>query len=186
MGGQNFLSERQVAAILLISGGIIFAVGGILFTGRTIWKWPIGQTPEFLRWERGFVIAALLVNVLGLVLLENLLRAAGDSLIARLAMVTYLIGAMVIVVAETSYLSNREWVYSQIVLYVVLALLAQAAFGVALLQTGLVARWAGWATIIWNLVWLVVLPIATPRDMYYPALHHAAPLLIGIALLMKS
>lgn len=147
MDGRTLLSERQIAAILLISCGIVFAVGGILFTGRTIWKWPIGQTPEFLRWERSFVIAALLVNVLGLVMLENLLHAAGDSLIARLALVTYLIGAMVIVVAETSYLNNREWVYPQIVLYVVPAFLAQATFGVALLRTGLVAGWAGWATI---------------------------------------
>lgn len=85
-----------------------------------------------------------------------------------------------------SYLNNREWVYSQIVLYVVLAFLAQAAFGVALLRTGLVAGWAGWATIIWNLVWLIVLPIATPRDMYFPALQHTAPLIIGVALLVRS
>jgi hypothetical protein len=32
-------------------------------------------------------------------------------------------------------------------------------------------------------VWLVALPVFTPRDVYFPVLHHAAPLLIGIALL---
>jgi hypothetical protein len=74
---------------------------------------------------------------------------------------------------------------TQFVFYVVLALLAQAAFGVSLLRTGLVAGWASWTTIAWNLVWLVVLPLASPGGMYYPALHHFAPLLIGIALLTR-
>ncbi len=183
MDGQSLLFERQIAAILLIACFLIFVVGGILFTGRAIWKWPVGQTAGYLRWERGFVVAALLVNVLGLALLEDLLRAAGDSIIAQLALVTYLIGAVVVIVAEMTYLHNREWVYPQIVLHVVLAFLAQAAFGVALLQTGLVASWAGWTTIIWNLAWLVILALASPRNMYFPALHHVAPLLIGIALL---
>ena len=180
------LSERQLAAILLIACGFIFAVGGILFTGRTIWKWSAAQTPEFLRWERGWVLAALLVNVLGLALLENLLHAGGNSSFARIALVTYLIGVTVVVVAELSYLHNQEWVYPQIVFHVVLAFLAQTAFGVALLQTSLVPSWAGWATIIWNLAWLVILAIASPRNMYFPALHHVAPLVIGIALLLGT
>lgn len=181
----NIVSERRIAALLLIACGVIFAVGGSLYTGRALWKWPAGQTTGYLRWERGFFIAAVLVTVCGLVLLEDLLRAAGDAVIARLGLVTYLVGAVVVVVAETTYLHTREWVYPQIVCYVVLALLAQAAFGVALLRTGLVAGWAGWATIVWNLGWLVVLPIASPRDLYYPALHHTAPLFIGVALLAK-
>jgi len=184
MNGQSLLAERQITAILLIACFLVFTVGGILFTGRIIWKWPAAQTPSFLRWERGFVIAALLVNMLGLVLLEDMLRTAGDSIIARLALVAYLVGAAIVMVAEMSYLHNREWVYPQIVLHVVLAFLAQAAFGVALLQTGLVASWAGWTTIIWNLAWLVILTITSPRNMYFPALHHVAPLIIGIALLV--
>jgi hypothetical protein len=183
MDGQNLLAERQITAFLLISCGLIFTVGGILFTGRTIWKWPAAQTPEFLRWERGFVITAVLVNVWGVVLLEGMLRTAGESIISRLALVTYLIASVVVMVAELAYLHNREWVYPQIVLYVVLAFLAQAAFGVALLRSGIVMPWVGWATIAWNLACLVILVIASPGNMYFPALHHVAPLIIGIALL---
>jgi len=191
MNGYTLLSERQITAILLIACAVIFMVGGILYTGRAIWKWPASETIGYLRWERGIVILAVLVTAFGLVLLENLLRVAPASrgiagVIARLGMVTYLIGAVVVVVAETTYLHNRQWVYPQIVLYVVLALLAQAAFGLSLLQTGLVPGWAGWATLIWNLFWLVVLPIADRNNMYYPALHHAAPLVIGIALLTSA
>ena len=186
MNGLALLSDRQITAILLIACGLIFTVGGILFTGRVMWQWPASTTPGYLRWERGSVILAVLVTAFGLVLLEDLLRTAGDSVVARLGIVTYLIGAVVIMVAETSYLDNRQWVYSQTVLYVLLALISQAAFGLSLLQTGLVPRWAGWATLIWNLFWLVVLPIAARRDMYYPALHHAASLIIGIALLTSG
>ena len=186
MDGQVILSERQIAAGLLILSGLVFAVGGILYAGRAFLKWPAAETPDYLVWERGFIIASVLVNVLGLVLLEGLLRGAGDSIIARLGMVVYVFGAVIVVVAETSFLSKQEWVYGQIVVYVVLALLAQAAFGVALLQTGLVPGWVGWATIIWNLGWLIVLPIVTPGNIYFPALHYAAPLMIGIALLVKG
>src|SRR5437763_17151528 len=118
MDGQSLLAERPIAAILLISSGIIFAVGGFLYAGRAIWKWPSAHTPEFLRWERGFIILALLVNVFGLVLLEDMLRASGEGLISRLALVTYLIGAVVVVVAELSYLHNRDWVYPQIMFHV--------------------------------------------------------------------
>lgn len=182
------LSKRSGAASLMILGFVVFGVGGILYTGRAMWQWPAGQTPRYLLWERGFVIAALLLNVLGLVLLEAMLH--DDSSMARLGMVTYVFAAVIVVVAETTYLSKREstreWAYPQVVLYVVLAFLAQAAFGVALLQTELVAGWAGWVTIIWNLAWLVILPIFSPRDIYYPVLHHVAPLLIGIALLAQG
>ncbi len=184
--GQVASFERQIAAGLLILGGLVFAVGGILYTGRAILKWPAAETQGYLVWERGFIIAAVLVNVLGLALLEHILRVAGDPLIARLGLVTYLLAAVIVVVAETSYLSKQEWVYAQVVVYVVLALVAQAAFGVALLGTGIVPGWVGWATVVWNLGWLVVLPIATPGNIYFPALHHAAPLLIGIALLVRG
>ncbi|MBI5931304.1 MAG: hypothetical protein HY862_18500 [Chloroflexi bacterium] len=186
MGGTDLAPERQIAGVLLIAPMFIFAVGGILFTGRAIWKWPIGQTPVYLRWERSFVVTALIVNVLGLVILEGLLSAAGDTIIARLALVSYLMSAVVVLVAEMSYLHNRDWAYPQIVLHVVIAFLSQAAFGAALLQTGLVASWVGWVTIVWNVAWLVVLAIASPSNMYFPALHHVAPLFIGISLLIRA
>jgi hypothetical protein len=139
------------------------------------------------------VIVAVLLTVLGLALLDDMLSrisSADDFAIARLGMVTYAFGAVIVVAAETTYLgkreSTREWNYSQVVFYVVLAFLAQAAIGAALIQTELVAAWVGWATIIWNLAWLAILSILSPHNMYYPALHHVAPLIIGIALLVQG
>jgi hypothetical protein len=69
--------------------------------------------------------------------------------------------------------------------FVVSAFLAQAIIGAALLQAGLVAAWIGWVCILWNIAWLVALPLISPRDIYYPVLHSITPLLVGIALLIR-
>lgn len=177
------LSTRTIAASLLILCFIVFIFGGVLFMGRAFWGWPIDHSQ--MSWERGLIIAAVLTTALGLALLEDLLRTAGESILARLGMVAYLFGAVIVVVAETTDLGGRGLVYPQIVLYVVLAFLAQAAFGAALLRTRLVAGWAGWGMMIWNLGWLLVMVIVRPSDMYFPVLHHVAPLMIGIALLTQ-
>lgn len=76
--------------------------------------------------------------------------------------------------------------YPVIVVAVVLALLGQALIGGGLRQGRLLASWIGWATTLWNLAWLVALPLFTPRDIYFPVLHHTMPLLIGAALLRRS
>jgi hypothetical protein len=186
VNGMNSPGVQIFTGSLLIFGSGIFSVGGILFTGRAIWKWPVGETPGYLRWERGFVITSVMVAVLGLTLLERMLEAAGDTILAPLGMVTIFTGAVLVIVAETISFSKREWLYAPIVVYVVLAFLGQVAFGVALLQTGLLSGWIGWATVIWNLAWLVILPIARSHNIYYPWLHHAAPLLIGIGLLWRG
>lgn len=182
---QNLFSERRLTASLLIFCGIVFLAAGYLFTARAIWKLPTAQTELHLRWERGIVIAAFLISVLGFALLENLLRDAGERVFARLALAIYLISAAVLVVAETNFLGNRGLMYPQIVAQVVLAFLAQAAFGAALLRTGLVASWAGWAAVLWNIGLLIIMPIFYPQNMYFPWLHYVAPLIIGIALLIR-
>lgn len=184
MDFQSLIAERRIAASLLILCSVVFVVAGFLYTGRAIWKWPAGETPLYLRWERGLVMAAFLISVLGLVLLEDLLRNAGDAVLARSALALYLISAAVLVVAETTFINTGALVYPQIVAQVVLAFLAQAAFGLALLRTGLLPGWVGWATIIWNLGCLVVVPITHPDNIYFPWLHYVAPLIIGIRLLV--
>src|SRR5215216_1236386 len=107
------LSPRTIAASLLALSFVIFNFGGVLYAGRAMWRWQIEETASHLIWERGFVIAAVLATVLGLVLLEDILHTAGDSVLARLGMVAYLFGAVVVVVAETAYLGKGDWIYPQ-------------------------------------------------------------------------
>lgn len=179
------LTERRIAAILLMACFLVFLPGGILYTQRGIWQWPSAQTSAHLMWERSFVIAAALVNLMGFVLLKGLLHDAGDAIFAPLALTMYVLGTAVLMAAEGSFLSKQVWVWSQVALYVVLAFLAQAAFGVALLRTGLAPAWASWATVVWNLGWLAAFTLIRPQDIYYPVLHHIAPAIIGIALLVS-
>src|SRR5215207_5229282 len=122
-------SERTLAANLLAISFVVFTVGGVLFAGRAFLNWQIDEASTHLDWERGLIIAAVVAAVLGLALLEDMLRAAGEPIWSRVGMVAYLLVAAVVVTAETAYLGKRDWVYPQIVLYVLLGFLAQAAFG---------------------------------------------------------
>lgn len=183
---KNLLAEQVVSAWLLIISGVIFLPGALLYTVRAILKWPAAQSQGYLFWERGLVIAAFITVTLGLVLLDRLLEAAGDRVLSPVGLMIFLIGTVLLLVAETYSLSRNEWVYPPIVAFVILAFLGQAAFGASLLRTGLVPAWVGWTAMAWNLAWLVILPFARPQNMYYPWLNFIAPLLIGIQLLVKK
>ncbi len=186
MMAKYILSERVAAGWLLILGGIIFLPAGLLFTGRAILKWPAAQSQVYLIWERSLVMAGFVVSALGFLLLSRLLETAGDGVLAPIGLAIFLIGTVLVLAAETFALSRQEWIYAPIVAFVVLAFVGQAVFGASILRTGLLPGWVGWATIVWNLAWLVILPIARPKDVYYPWLHHVAPVLIGIWLLLRG
>jgi hypothetical protein len=183
---KDLVSVRVVAGWLLIFSGILFLPGGMLYTGRAIWRWSAAQSQRHLYWERGFVMAAILIATLGLALLERLLVAAGDEILSSIGMAIFLIGAVLVIAAETFSLSRQGETYVMIVVFVILAFLGQATFGASILRTGLLPAWVGWATMLWNLAWLVIMPIARPQNMYYPWLHYVVPILIGISLLSRG
>ena len=183
---RKLFPESRLTGMLLILSSVIFLVAATFFTIRFIWELPIGRTPSFFLWERVFVIAALLATLLSFTQLRRVLEAAGDSMLASMALVLFLVAAVLAVVAETISFPNEDIVYPPIVAYVILSFLGQAIFGMALLRTGLLPAWVGWMTVIWNLGMLVFLVVAKPQDMYYPWLHYITPLLIGIALLRKK
>ncbi len=131
-------------------------------------------------------MTAVLAATLGFVLLERVLESAGDTVLSPLGMTTFLIAAVLVLAAESFGLKLDEYMYAPVVASVILAFIGQALFGAAILRTGFLPAWVGWATVIWNLAWLVILPIARPHDMYYPWLHYVAPLVIGISLLVRS
>lgn len=185
MNTKDFIAEQAAAGWLLALSFLVLFVGGMLFTGRAIWKWPSAQSQSYLYWERGIFITGILVVTMGLVLLARLLEGAGETILAPLGMTIFLISAVVVIVAEAFFLNRHEGSEAPFVVFIVLAFLGQALFGVSILRSGLLPGWVGWATILWNLAWLVILPIARPQNMYYPWLHYIAPLIIGILLLIR-
>lgn len=185
MTANNIILEQDTAGWLLVLSGLIFLPGALLYTSRVIWKRTAGKNPVYVYWERGLVIAAVVVVVLGWGLLERLLEAVGDSILAPSGLILLILSAGLVLAAELYNLSQQAWLQPLIVVHVVLAFLSQAVFGASLLQTGLLPAWVGWATILWSLGMLVYLPAFKPRDIYYPWVHYVAPLMIGIGLLVK-
>ena len=55
-----------------------------------------------------------------------------------------------------------------------------------LLIVSLVLNLVGWTMVVWNVGWLVLLPIVSPGDLYYPILHAIPLLLIGIPLARRA
>ncbi|HRQ41539.1 MAG TPA: hypothetical protein PLD25_26765 [Chloroflexota bacterium] len=133
-------------------------------------------------WERGSILAAVILTALGFVLLEATLQDTNGRVLARLGASAYFFGAVLLAAAEAMRIPSSPL----IVVYVILAFLGQAAIGGALLQAKMLPSWIGWTTIAFNLGLLVVFFIITPGDIYYPITHHLMPLLIGIPLLLKK
>ena len=132
-------------------------------------------------------MAAVVLTALGLVVLAGRLQNSGGYLLAQTGATTYLFAGILVVAAEALNLNGGfEQRYPLVVVYVVMAFLAQAAMGGALLLAGLLPAWIGWLSVVWNLGWLILLPLVSRKDFYFPVLHHFAPLLIGIALLLNA
>jgi len=186
MDAQELVSEQTVAGWLLILSALLFVPSGILYTGRAIFQWPRAQTQSYLYWERGLVIAAILVATMGFLLLTQRLESAGDRIVAPLAMLLIAVSTILVITAETFSLGGQQGTSVAVTVFIFLSLLGQAAFGVSILRAGLLPGWVGWATVAWGLAWMVILPIARPQDMYYPWLHYVAPLIIGITLLVRG
>ncbi len=190
MVDQRVWNIERSAGFFLVLGFVASLAGVVMFMIR---GGPSGGTPPshtFFVFERSFFMAAVIPTAIGFVLLEGRLHNTDGRVLARAGATAYLIAGILLVKAEAFSMSLGEGfekrAYALFVIYVVLAFLAQAAIGGALLRSGLVAAWIGWVTIVWNLGLLVVLSVITPEDLYYPIAHQIMPLLIGSALLWRA
>jgi hypothetical protein len=183
---EDIWSPQRVAGALVVLAVIPLGYGVFLFINRNGIQGGAPRSPALFAWERGSILAAVVLTAIGLVLLEATLSETSGRVLARLGASTYFFGAVTLVVAEAMHLSEGRASNPLIVIYVLLAFLGQAAIGGALLQSQLLPGWIGWTTIVWNLGLLIVLLIVTPGDIYYPVQHHLMPLLIGIALLWRG
>jgi hypothetical protein len=183
----RFWSIARAAGLFLVLGVVANLAGVLMFWYRGGQRGGAPPSPAYYVVERSFIMAAVVLTVIGFVLLEGQLQTSAGRILGRAGATAYLFAGVLGVAAEALSLSlGYEKLYALIVIYVAVAFLAQAAIGGAVLQAGVLAAWIGWATILWNLAWLVALPLITPRDIYFPVLHHVAPLLIGIALLWRA
>lgn len=184
MPEQAYWSASRVAGGSLALAVVPLAVGIALFIGRGGLQGRAQRTPGLFILERGSTVSAVVLTALGFIVLETIFQGSPGRTAARIGAMAYFFGAVLLAAAEAMSLAQSGTVtYPLIVIYVALALLGQAAVGAAIVQSGLLPAWIGWTTIVWNLSWLIILPLATPADVYFPVLHHLMPLLIGVSLL---
>lgn len=170
-------------ASLLLGFGVMLA-GALLFISRPVALTPRHPEPRLIL-ERGLIMTAVVLTMLGLLLLAEHLGATEGRVPARAGAYLYLTAGALILTAEALGLSQWDRSYALVVAYVVMALLAQAAIGIAIILSGSLPVPLGWATILWNAALLVILPLATPADIYFPIAHHLMPLAIGLSLLLS-
>jgi hypothetical protein len=112
--------------------------------------------PIFPEWQSGALGLGLVVTLFGLATLELVVRDAGERILGRLGTVAFLLGCISWIVADAIALSGLPFVFELERNYVLLACLAQVAFGWAILRTEVLPRWLGWSGIGWSLVWAVL------------------------------
>lgn len=147
-----------------------------------------GEPRSHTHWvvERRSILSGVVLIAIGFMLLESAFQNTDGFALANIGATAYFFGGVLLVAAEGLALTlGFDKVVGLVNIYVVMAFLAEAAIGGAMIQSGLLAAPIGWVIILWNIAWLIVLPIISRRDLYYPILHYVMPLVIGIILLLK-
>ena len=120
-------------------------------------------------WQKYWSIAFVVVTLYGLVIFEDILRAAGDHIFCRLGMVTFTLASamwLIVVVLDLNDVWGGRDFES---FFIVLAFPAVLAYGLAILRTNVLARWIGIAVVLWSTVMLIhVFPTMKARSSTSP------------------
>jgi hypothetical protein len=205
-------SHLRIAAVLLVGGCVSFWAGAFTPPWRWWFPIPVRDYLELVAANQGtwlWIAASFALGVLmtlaGLVVLGTVLRAAGDRVWSELGQTAFLFGSVLwlasIAFRATATISAaketaasgvvpqwfepmRAWAGAIFAIYMVLAYLAIAAYGKALLATGLSPRWLAWAHTIFGMVgaigFVFQIPVFNP-----PLMIHLVPGILGVVLLVR-
>ena len=161
------------------------------------------------RWGNIFMGAAIVPLLVGLSMLTMLLEGK-ERVFSRLGLIGVLVAAVLWLVfsafrgvvtvrvaqemtaagagagatgaAPAFYAPLAQWMFALFFIYATLGFLALAAYGISLLQAGLLPAWIGWATLLFSVAMLIVLFIQGDN---LPAFHYLPGVLIGVVLLIQ-
>ena len=160
-----------------------------------------GQTTR-AAWSTSLFISGVLVTTLGLALLSRLLWDRAERLCSYLALITSLLGAVLLVsflacklgvdpLAAQATLSTgtvpdyyealTRWTTGLFRVYTPLAFLALMLYGAAFVVSRLLPRWLGWTAIVYGLAGLGFFAYA--KDVP-PFVHYLLPIVMGVLLLL--
>jgi hypothetical protein len=202
----------RVAAVLLVAGCAAFWAGA--FTPPYRWWFGVPAS-EYLAlvashrttwlWIAASFAVGVLLTLAGLVVLGQVLRAAGERLWSELGQVAFLFGAALwlasiafratatVAAAEQAGASGavpawfaplQAWAGALFAIYMVLAYLAIAAYGRSLLRTGLAPRWVARAHVAFGLAGSIGF-LAQVRLFSPPLLIHLLPGILGVVILTR-
>ena len=206
-----------ILSTLIYHGGLAFLYARahfkeVLSLSRGERLFTVAKYPNQYIWGCRIALVGWIVAALAYVMLTIILRDAGDPIVSTLASVLFLLGIgsaigywalhlpMTIVAAEEAartgvipeyYERHQLAAESLMEIYLVLGLLATAAFGWVLLQTAYLPSWVAWITLLWGLFFAgLSLKIAWARPVRadlnaVPLLPMVMQLVIGIALLVR-
>jgi hypothetical protein len=202
-----------LAGVLLVAGWATFWMGAFTPPWRWWFSIPVREYLELVGahrgvwlWVHGCFAAGVVMTLAGLIVLRTILREAGDRFASELGQGAFLLGcilwlsdltfrATATLSAATETISRqavpswfeplRSWMGAFFAIYMVLAYLAIAAYGKALLTTTIVPRWLGWTHVVFGLAgaagYLARVPIFDP-----PLMIHLVPGILGISLLRRG
>jgi hypothetical protein len=185
MRGKDTWNERLIAGGLLLLGFLLVIPAVVINAPGMGATSAVGRMLPFLFdpvGEKYWSVAFVVVTLYGLVILEGILRRAGDHICARLGMVSFTLATVMLLVfmlLDKNYLPGGRDFES---FFIMFAFPAVIAYGLAILRTRILARWIGIAVVLWSAVELIwVFPHNRGPLFYEPAL-----LLIAIALLVSQ
>lgn len=177
-------SEYLIAASLLLLGFLLAWPAVIIGAPNFGKDSTLGRALPFLfdpMWEKYWYIAFLVVTLYGLVILEGILWRAGDLIFARLGLVTFTLATTMFLVMTVLDANDVPGGRDVEAFFIALAFPAVIAYGIAILRTGIIARWIGVVAMLWTAIMLIrVFPHNEGPLFYEPAL-----ILIAIALVVS-
>ncbi len=205
-------SHVRWAGILLIAGWVIFWGGASLWFTGPYRQPPLDEYLKLIAshrtawyWINGCLLVSVTLTVLGLGAFTSVLRGAGDRLLSELGLLAYVFGAVLWIISmafrltlevwaaqETSqsgvipvgFEAWRQWAIVLFAIHMILAYLSVAAYGGALLGTGLLARWLAWTAIVFGLAGVLGFGLQF-RFFQRPLMIPLVQGVIGIFLLLR-
>jgi hypothetical protein len=214
------VSQYIVAGGLLAAGTILFGIGASAPSLFKAWTGSLDDYLRTLidhprAWQIAMhgMLAGVLATVAGAGVVTSILWTAGDRLFSALALIGFLLGAPLWAAFQAYRLSVPVWAAREAAkagtppplfeplqawagalfsIYMVLGYLAVAAYGGALLVTGLLPTWLGWTSLVFGTAGALSMMVGRwPRIAGMPLFEPPfmiglMPLLIGILLLLHG
>jgi hypothetical protein len=202
----------RAAAVLLLAGTTSFWAGAFSPPYRWWFGIPAAEFLALVASHRTTWLAiavafafGVLLTLAGLTTLTTVLRAHGERLWSDLAQVGYLCGSVLwlaslafrataTVAAADQMVAGglvpswfqplQSWAGGLFAVYMVLAYLSLAAYGQALLRSGLLPRWLGRTHVLFGLAGAAGF-VAQIRLFSPPLLIHLLPGLLGVVVLLR-